>query len=116
MVEFVDLYPTLADLCGLSPPANLDGVSLRTLLDDPSGTVKDATFTTVVRGQVTGLSVRTDGHRYTEWTGGEEAVELYDHSTDPGEWYNLADDPDSSSVRRDLAERLERFRQAVPKP
>ena len=113
LVEFVDLYPTLADLCGLTPPSGLAGVSLRNVLEDPSRTVKDAAFTTVLRGNVTGLSVRTDRYRFTEWSGGQEAIELYDHSEDPGEWYNLADDPRSAATRRELAGRLEQFRQAM---
>lgn len=93
IVEFVDIYPTLADLCGLSTPANLDGTSFKPLLDDPKLSWKKAAFTQVQRGRIAGRSVRTERWRYTEWDQGRQGVELYDHNTDPGEYYNLARDP-----------------------
>ena len=37
-----------------------------------------------------GKSVVTERYRYTEWDGGKEGVEFYDHETDPNEWTNLA--------------------------
>jgi len=93
IVEFVDLFPTLTDLCGLGAPAGLEGRSFRRLLADPSAAGKKAAFTVVKRGGILGRSVRTDRWRYTEWDGGREGSELYDHEGDPGEYRNLAEDP-----------------------
>jgi iduronate 2-sulfatase len=93
IVEFVDLFPTLTDLCGLGAPAGLEGRSFRRLLADPSAAGKKAAFTVVKRGGILGRSVRTDRWRYTEWDGGREGSELYDHQSDPGEYRNLAEDP-----------------------
>jgi uncharacterized sulfatase len=90
IVEFVDIYPTLADLCGLSAPANLEGISFKPLLDDPELPWKKTAFTQVQRGRIAGRSARTERWRYTEWDEGKQGVELYDHNTDPGEYYNLA--------------------------
>ncbi len=88
LVEFVDLYPTIAELCGLKPPADLAGQSLRPLLRDPSAPGKPAAFTLVTRGAARGDSVRTDRWRFTRWSDG--AVELYDHASDPEENRNVA--------------------------
>ncbi len=79
VVESIDVYPTLADLCSLKPPANLHGKSLRPLLDDPQRKWKEAAFTQVTRGKVMGRSVRTALWRYIEWDDGKAGVELYDH-------------------------------------
>jgi iduronate 2-sulfatase len=95
LVELVDLYPTLIDLCGLPPVTGLDGVSLRPLLQDPEARVEDAAFTVTKIGAtwrgLLGVSTRTERYRYTVWPDGRE--ELYDHEVDPSESVNLADRP-----------------------
>jgi iduronate 2-sulfatase len=106
IVEFVDIYPTLADLCGLSAPANLEGTSFKPLLDDPELPWKKTAFTQVQRGRIAGRSVRTERWRYTEWGGGKQGVELYDHDTDPGEYYNLAGDPQYTETAAELRKLL----------
>jgi arylsulfatase A-like enzyme len=70
LAELVDLYPTLTQLAGLTPPAYLDGVSLVPVLADPSARVRDGAFTQVRNG----YSVRTDRWRYIEWAEGAEAA------------------------------------------
>jgi uncharacterized sulfatase len=102
--ELLDLYPTLADLCGVKAPKDLDGVSLRPLLDDPTKPGKKAAYSQVMRGNAKkgkafmGYSVRTERWRYTEWDGGAKGTELYDHDADPHELHNLAADPRHAQV------------------
>jgi len=105
-VEFVDIYPTLAELCGLTAPANLQGRSFRPLLRQPGLAWKQAAFTQVQRGAVAGKAVRTQRWRYIEWDGGKAGVELYDHDNDPGEYYNLAGEPAHAEVRKRLHEMI----------
>ena len=90
LVESLDIYPTMAELCGLNPPANLQGKSMASLLGNPSGPGKEAAYTEQTRKEGIGRTVRTDQWRYTEWPDGNK--ELYDHSKDGGEYYNLARD------------------------
>lgn len=92
LVEFVDLYPTLAELCGLTPPPYVEGESMARLLDNPGQSFKRAAFTQIAYEDIRGLSVRTDRYRYTQWKGMGDGEELYDHETDPGEFRNLAKD------------------------
>ena len=104
LAELVDIYPTLADLCGLQAPAYLDGKSLRPVLDDASVSVKPAAFTQVQRGKFAGYSVRTAQFRFTLWDGGEQGVQLYDLGADPGESKNLANDPAHAGTVAELKE------------
>jgi arylsulfatase A-like enzyme len=109
LAEFLDLYPTLADLAGLPRPPHLTGVSLRPVLDDPAAAVRDAAFSEIQRGQRLGRAVRTDRHRYVEWTGPAGAVvgrELYDHAADPAETVNLAARPDQAATVAGLSAKL----------
>ncbi|MBA3313570.1 MAG: sulfatase [Planctomycetaceae bacterium] len=92
-VEFLDIYPTVADLCGLNASERLDGVSLKPLLSNPQAEWDRPAYTQQHRGNLRGYSVRTARWRYTEWgEDGKAGVELYDHEADPDENVNLADD------------------------
>jgi arylsulfatase A-like enzyme len=106
LAELVDLYPTLADLAGLTPKDPLDGVSLAPMLQNPAATVKDAAFTQARNG----YSVRTDRWRYTQWEGGEQGSQLYDMDKDPAEATNLANDPQHAATVNDLRARLAAYR------
>lgn len=105
-VELVDLYPTLADLCGLEPPPGLAGASLRPLLENPEAPRDRPAFTQVQRGAIPGHSVRTERYRYVEWGRGPSfrGEQLYDMDADPGETRNLADDPEHAEVKARLRE------------
>ena len=99
-VEFVDLYPTLADLAGLTPPPGYQGTSLKPLLEDPTAASDRPAYTQVWRGgnRFPGHSVRTERWRYTEWENGKRGNQLYDHTADPHELKNLAGDPKYADV------------------
>jgi iduronate 2-sulfatase len=131
-VELIDLHPTLADLCGLTPPAGLEGKSLRPLLENPTAKWDRPAYTQVSRGvavgtfeggaegkEVTkkkggkressmGRSVRTERWRYTEWDDGKQGAELYDHDQDPNEYQNLAKDPKHASTVAEMKKLLSR--------
>jgi uncharacterized sulfatase len=102
IAELVDVYPTLADLCGLEAPHYLDGTSQQPALDDPSKSVKEAAFTQVRRGKKPGYSIRTERWRYILWDDGREGEQLFDMEADPREMRNLAGDPRHASVVAEL--------------
>jgi uncharacterized sulfatase len=101
-VELLDLYPTLAEVCGLTPPHKLAGRSLTPLLEDPQATRDKPAFTQVWRGGFPGHSVRTERWRYTEWDEGRRGVQLTDYQADPREERNLADDPATAAIVAEL--------------
>ncbi|MBI3857959.1 MAG: sulfatase-like hydrolase/transferase, partial [Planctomycetes bacterium] len=101
-VELLDLYPTLADLSGLTPPKELAGASLRRLLDDPSTAWDRPAFTQVQRGGFPGHAVSTEKWRYIEWDGGKSGTQLYDRESDPREYVNLASDPKHAAVVEEM--------------
>lgn len=113
LVEFVDVYPSLAELCGLPLPTHLEGVSFKPLLENPDRPWKTAAFSQypsgLTGGKLMGYSMRTDRYRFTRWVDRQDhskvdAMELYDHQNDPQENVNLANDP----AKRDVVEQLTR--------
>jgi arylsulfatase A-like enzyme len=94
LVEFVDIFPTLTELCGLPAPEPADGISFVPLLRDPQRPWKKAAFTTVVHGNTT---------------------ELYDHEVDMHEFTNLAFAGKDSRAKQELSAILhEGWRAALP--
>ena len=107
LVELIDLYPTLAELCKVSPPEHLQGQSLVPALHDPSTPGKDTAYTVVSRGEHLGQAIRTDRWRYARWPDGEE---LYDLKNDPAEHTNLArveEFAETLSIMRDRLTKLD---------
>ncbi|MEX0980875.1 MAG: sulfatase [Bacteroidales bacterium] len=101
VVELVDLFPTLADLLGITPPDNLEGESFKALLKDPSKPWDNEAF--IYEGNdVDNLqySIVTGRYRYTVWADRDPVrYELYDHSKDPGEYYNLIKDLSNEEIK-----------------
>lgn len=115
LVELVDLFPTLADLCDLPIPDGLEGVSFKPLLSDPILPWKKAAYTVVTRaGGILGRAVHTERYRYTEW-GEPKTAELYDLVDDPHEYVNLVRDEKHVSVLPELQSLLSKgWQSAVP--
>ena len=106
-VQFLDIYPTLVELCGLAMPPGLAGRSLVPLLEDPKASWDHPAYTLVTREDWLGRSVRTEGWCYTEWDKGRRGVELYDLQNDPREARNLAPDPKHASRMTELKKLLQ---------
>lgn len=111
LVEFVDIYPTLSELAGLPLPGHLEGVSFRPLLADPTRPWKSAAFSQYPRSSgkmgakldLMGYSMRTDRYRLTVWVDRNDhskidAIELYDHQSDPLENTNIAKVPANTEL------------------
>lgn len=101
LVETVDIFPTLADLCGLPAPGSLDGRSLRAWLDHPATPTAKPARGFWNNGQRT---VRTDRWRMIAARGaasGAPQIELFDYATDPDETRNHA------SARPDVVRELQ---------
>jgi iduronate 2-sulfatase len=122
-VSQVDLFPTLAELCGVKAPKNLQGQSLVPMLAKPDFAGRNWALTQVSRGgglgratvtldvgsqgrRFFGYSLRTPRWRYTEWDEGQQGRELYDHEADPRELKNLADDPAHAKTAAELSSQL----------
>jgi len=123
LVEFVDIFPSLVEICGLPRPGKLEGISFRPLLDAPDRAWKTAAFNQFPRlipgvGPGMGRSIRTDRYRLVEWTvPGRDFVahELYDDANDPDETVNLANHPEQKERVAELANRLHAgWRAALP--
>lgn len=93
--ELLDLYPTLAELCGL-PKADVEGLSLVPQLKDAAAPRERPAITTHNPGN---HSVRTERWRFIRYADGSE--EMYDLAADPNEWTNLA--AKHADVRKELA-------------
>lgn len=110
IVELIDLYPTLADLCDLSDqkPKILQGKTLLPALRDNNTMAQDTTAYTVSYGGSAG-AITTERWKYTRWgkqidSGNEE---LYDHQNDPEEYHNLAGESAYQKVLETLREEFD---------
>lgn len=127
LVEYVDIYPTLAEVCGLPAPHGLEGTSFVPLLDDPERAWKKAAFVITARSpsgkakrgrdpktDLLARSVRTERYVFNDWGDGK-SFELYDRQTDPNEYRNLASDAACAGVVAEMKAHLNGgWRAALP--
>ena len=116
LVEFVDIYPSLVDICGLPMPGGLEGRSFKPLIEDPLGSIKKAGCSWYPKGGYQGVAMRTDRWRFVEWrkAGSPDVYELYDHQNDPEENENLANKPEHSAIVKELSAMLRANLKAKP--
>ncbi len=115
LVEFVDIYPSLCELCGLPLPDTLEGDSFAPLIEDPTREWKPAAFSQYPRtvrgvGRCMGYSMRTDRYRFTRWAIPDKdfvEYELYDHEIDPKENVNIAGLPENAALVATLIEQMD---------
>ena len=115
-VEFVDVYPTLADLCGLPIPAGLAGSSVKSFIENPTASKAKVAISQYPRsagkagGAVMGYSIRDERWRLTLWrerTGSKIiATELYDEQNDPDETVSVHDKPENKAIIEALSKHL----------
>ena len=101
LVELVDIYPTLCDLCQLPIPSELEGISMVPVMEEPARPWKTAAFSQVDIN--TAYSIRTERYRYTER---KETRELYDYHADPDGTMNIAHLPENAELVEHLSKRL----------
>ena len=115
LVEFVDVYPSLAEACGLPVPEHCEGTSLMPLVRDPSAAWKNAAFSqfrrTINGVRCMGYTMRTDKFRYTEWRDRKdlariEARELYDHRQNHDENENVIDSARYAGKAQEMAAKM----------
>lgn len=102
LTEFVDIYPTICDLCEMPIDGHLEGQSMVPLLENPERPWKGAVYSRYKDGD----SVKTDRYRYTEWTrenGEVYARMLYDHKKDPFENVNIAEYSENKALVEKLS-------------
>ena len=124
LTEYVDLFPTLTEVCGLPASPGMEGVSFTPLLGNSDRPWKQAVFSQYPRqapgiGPVMGYSMRTERYRLTLWltrdSGKEVDAELFDYEKDPSETENLAKSAAHAKVAADLrAQFAKGWRGAVP--
>jgi iduronate 2-sulfatase len=117
LAEFIDIYPTLADVCGLPKPKDIEGVSLRPVLNDADAKVRPVAISQYPRSDagksLMGYSIRDDRWRLTLWRDRSantiHATELYDEVNDPHETVNVA-------TKAEHAEVIARLSKYLPPP
>jgi len=122
IVQSLDIYPTLAELCGLPQPAELEGASLAPLLRAPAASWAKPAFSIWSEDGKTihGTAVRTEQWRYAEYgPDGANGALLFDPHADPLEMTNLAREEKEGHKKRTgalsaIAKMRERLAQERP--
>ena len=134
LTEFVDVFPTICDLAGVTIPKNLDGKSLKPLMLNNKAKGKEYAISQYPRklkkaemaklgytdAKMMGYSLRTNQYRYTIWMNNFNskeafnesqvyASEMYDYVKDPLEKVNVVNDKNYTSISASLKSKMIAF-------
>ena len=109
--SLLDVYPTLADLCGLKQPEHLDGMSLKVWLQNSQ---TESSRNVIITQGKDNHAVRSRYWRYIQYADGSE--ELYYLRTDPEEFTNLANDQKYDEVKAELVHTLPSYNAPIEPP
>lgn len=105
-VEMLDLYPTVAALCGLPAQDRLQGKDISALLDDPAVKVHDAAFS--VAPMRKGFLLRTEDYAYIQYEeDASKGIELFDTHKDPKQYTNLAEKPEYADLVKEFRAKMD---------
>ncbi len=115
LVELVDIFPSLCDLCQLSTPTQLEGFSFVPVIEQPTYPWKTAVFSEIGgKTYSKRSSIRTTRYRYSFWENSRRR-ELYDYDTDPTESVNIVNRPENRELVAQLDEKLHAgWKEALP--
>lgn len=106
VVSLVDLVATVLDIAEVEPIAPLDGDSLLPLMRGEAADWKDEAFAEyLAHGVIRPMAMLRRGRYKLNFSLGDP-VELYDIEADPGEFHDLADDPNYQGTVKELRTRL----------
>ena len=109
IVETVDIYPTLLELCNLKAYHPLSGKSLVPVLKKPTASLDKP----ALGFWHSGYTMRSADYRFTRFKkGNQNYTELYDHRKDPDESQNLANLKENETLVKDLERKIT---QVIPK-
>src|SRR5262249_25512805 len=106
IVESLDMYQTIAELCGLPVPGGTEGRSLVPLLNNPTAPFDKPAYSVWSEdgSSLHGVAVRTEKWRYAEYgKDGVNGAMLLDPIGDPQELKNFAGDPQYAGVCQELS-------------
>jgi arylsulfatase A-like enzyme len=109
VVELLDVYPTLVELCGLPRPRGIEGRSISRLLYAPAAKWDFPAYSVTQYQSKIGKSVRTEKWHYAEWEDGKDGAMLFDSANDPHELKNLASDPKFAKTVDEMKTLLKRM-------
>ncbi|PYS98256.1 MAG: sulfatase [Acidobacteria bacterium] len=110
VVALIDLYPTLAELCGLPKPDRQSGESIARVIKNPNADFDRPAYSYTVYGKSFGRSIETAKWHYVEWDeGGKLGNMLYALDDDPHELKNLSNDPKYAKVVGEMKKILSRL-------
>ena len=98
LVNLIDMYPTLVELCGLPENSENDGRSFAPLLHNPA-----MEWNTPLLTDYNYQGHRIYDGRYSYIIFASKGIEeLYDHQEDPMEWNNLVHHPEYQQIKERL--------------